>query len=159
MSKTIITLEGNSILASDDLTVVTVVAKMAIDDDGSGPNHGDPDEQPDTSLHYEGQPLNADLEPYGVVPESIIGSVPGIWMGCQGFAMYQGKCVAFVAGDKGPRTKIGEGSIALAKMLGIPSSPTEGGVDCDVVWTFFPGTPATTVLLDGTTRTYALLHS
>ena len=41
--------------------------------------------------------------------------------------------------DGGPRGKIGEGSIALAKALKIPSSPKHGGTDADVVYVVFAG--------------------
>ena len=40
--------------------------------------------------------------------------------------------------DVGPRGKIGEGSIALANKLGIPSSPRDGGTDSGVVYVVFP---------------------
>ena len=41
--------------------------------------------------------------------------------------------------DIGPRGKIGEGSIALASNLGIPSSPKHGGTDSGVIYVVFPG--------------------
>ena len=41
--------------------------------------------------------------------------------------------------DQGPRSKIGEGSIALAELLQIPSSPKTGGVDGDIIYAVFPG--------------------
>jgi hypothetical protein len=41
--------------------------------------------------------------------------------------------------DIGPRRKIGEGSIALADALGIPSSPRRGGVNRGVIYVIFPG--------------------
>lgn len=41
--------------------------------------------------------------------------------------------------DQGPRDKIGEGSIALAELLQIPSSPKTGGVDGDIIYVVFPG--------------------
>ena len=44
-----------------------------------------------------------------------------------------------IVADKGPRKKAGEGSIALAKALGIPSSPRSGGVDKGVFYVVFPG--------------------
>jgi Fungal chitosanase of glycosyl hydrolase group 75 len=42
--------------------------------------------------------------------------------------------------DVGPRAKIGEGSVGLAKSLGIPSSPRTGGVGHGIVYIIFPGT-------------------
>lgn len=46
---------------------------------------------------------------------------------------------ACVFADVGGKNKIGEGSIALAKELGIPSSPRNGGVSGGVVYVLFPG--------------------
>lgn len=50
-------------------------------------------------------------------------------------------CAAVVA-DFGPAHKYGEGSIALAKALGIPSSPRTGGADFGVSYIIFPGSAA-----------------
>lgn len=48
-------------------------------------------------------------------------------------------CLAIVA-DSGPKDKIGEGSIALAKALGIRSDPRKGGTDAPIVrYLAFPG--------------------
>ena len=47
-------------------------------------------------------------------------------------------CYAIFA-DTGPKNKIGEGSMALAKALGINSSPRSGGVDSGIVYILFPG--------------------
>jgi Fungal chitosanase of glycosyl hydrolase group 75 len=44
-----------------------------------------------------------------------------------------------VYADVGPANKIGEGSIALAAALGIPSSPKTGGVGHGIVYIVFPG--------------------
>ena len=41
--------------------------------------------------------------------------------------------------DGGPSGKIGEGSIALAEALGIPSSPKHGGTGSDVVYVVYAG--------------------
>lgn len=50
----------------------------------------------------------------------------------------QRQCFAVFA-DIGPRTKIGEGSIALARTLGIPSDPRTGGASAGVFYRVFPG--------------------
>ncbi len=47
-------------------------------------------------------------------------------------------CYAIFA-DIGPKNKIGEGSIELAKALGINSSPRNGGADDGVIYILFPG--------------------
>jgi hypothetical protein len=57
-----------------------------------------------------------------------------------------------IYGDVGPATKLGEGSIALAASLGIPSNPKKGGVDSGIITIVFPGTtkgwPLTPVEID-----------
>lgn len=54
--------------------------------------------------------------------------------------------------DSGPANKLGEGSIALAAALGIPSNPKKGGVDDGIITIVFPGTtkgwPLTQVEID-----------
>jgi hypothetical protein len=44
-----------------------------------------------------------------------------------------------VYADVGPASKIGEGSIALAAALGIPSSPKNGGTGHGIIYIVFPG--------------------
>jgi hypothetical protein len=41
--------------------------------------------------------------------------------------------------DAGPASKIGEGSIALAAALGLPSSPKNGGTGHGIIYVVFPG--------------------
>ena len=57
-----------------------------------------------------------------------------------------------IYGDSGPANKLGEGSIALAAALGIPSNPKKGGVDDGIITIVFPGTtkgwPLTQVDID-----------
>src|SRR5947207_206279 len=48
-----------------------------------------------------------------------------------------------VYGDVGPANKIGEGSIALAAALGVPSSPKSGGVGHGIVYIVFPASAQT----------------
>jgi len=50
-----------------------------------------------------------------------------------------GKWAYAMCGDEWPQIKIGEGSIALAKRLGIPANPRDGGVDDGVWFLIFPG--------------------
>lgn len=51
------------------------------------------------------------------------------------------RCAALVA-DVGPKGKWGEGSIALAKALGIPNSPRNGGASHGVTFVVFPDSAA-----------------
>ena len=84
--------------------------------------------------------LNSETEKFIVVPNSFRKSVEGIVLGCLVKVSYNGKTAQAVVGDVGPR--IGEGSIALANALGIPSNPKKGGVDSGVTYEIFPGVTA-----------------
>lgn len=149
----IATLEGHPIYLNDDGTI-SWTSKMAIDGDGTGASHGDPDFQPRTSLRLNGVSLNSDSDKYIVVPPCVTDAVTGIVLGCQATVSYRGKRSLAVVGDIGPHTKIGEGSIALAEALGIPSSPNTGGVDGGVDFSIQPGVAAN---VDG--KQYALQAS
>jgi hypothetical protein len=144
MSKIIDTIEGEDIVLGDD-DKIRYKSKAAIDADGIGPSHGDPDKQDDTSLHHNGQALNADVDQYIVVPPAIIAGVAPIVLGSQACvtnALNGNTCKA-VVGDIGPHRKLGEISVACAKALGIPSSPVSGGVDEHVVeYVIEPGVAA-----------------
>lgn len=122
--------------------IITWIAGAAIDGDGTGPSHGDPDYQNDTSLHEKHAALNADEDLYVVVPPEIRDAVEPPVLGCSAHVAYAGKGVHAVVGDIGPASRIGEISIALAKALGIASSPTTGGVPEGVKYTIYPGQPA-----------------
>lgn len=142
------TIEGESIIEFTDLRVV-YLSKAAIDADGSGSSHGDKYFQPDTSLHLNGKPLNADEDKYVVVPPAIIFGVKGIVMGCHAHIknLTNGKESDAVVGDTGPHKKLGEISIALAKALGLNSSPISGGeFKHTIFYTLYPGKAA---LVDG----------
>lgn len=141
----IATIDGEEILENPYDQSVTFKAKAAVDTDGSGPLHGDPCAQRDTSLHWQGKALNADLDCYIVVPPAIIAGVKGIVLGCQAYAknIKNGKSTEAVVGDIGPHKKLGEVSVATAKALGINPSPTSGGIDEHIIeYRIMPGTPA-----------------
>jgi hypothetical protein len=131
-------------------------SKFAIDADGSsGDAQDDPDGQTDTSLHTsDGVALNSRTYPFIVLPlepsqtsasrQTIQGL--GAQLGDLGVVIYKtGKVIPVVYGDKGPATKLGEGSMGVAKALGMSSSPTTGGINANevppgVVHLVFPGT-------------------
>lgn len=81
--------------------------------------------------------LNSETEDFIVVPGWWRKSVPGIVMGCVAEIIYRGVTYPCMSGDVGPRW--GEGSISLAKKLGIPASPKDGGVDSGVTFRVRPG--------------------
>lgn len=142
----IATIEGCHVFREDSpVEKVSYVAKAAIDGDGSGSSHGDPDFQGDTSLHHNGQPLNSDIDRYIVVPPAIINGTNGIVLGCRGIVTHTltGMETAVVVGDIGPHLKLGEVSIATARALWIDPSPTSGGEDRHVIsYEIYPGQAA-----------------
>lgn len=125
---------------------VFFVGDMDIDCDGSGgnPDH-DPYFQADTSLHYHGKALNAYEVPYVVVPPVVAQRTKGIVLGARALVTHleTGKQAVAVVGDIGPSNKVGEGSPALAKLLGLDPNPNHGGTERPVIaYEIFPGVAA-----------------
>jgi hypothetical protein len=117
------------------------------DSDGVGGNaENDPDFQPTTSLrHADGTSINARIEKGGVMPGKLVRAIPGIVLGCQGriLDVVSGIVSSFVVHDIGPDESFGEGTIALAQFMRIPSSPTTGGThEARFIWEIWPGIPA-----------------
>lgn len=142
---TLETIEGVPILADDEKTLISFLAMAMIDGDGSGPSLGDPDFQSDTTLHWNGLPLDATVDRFIVIPPQLIQDVPGIVLGCLAFVLNtKTKLWTWaVVGDVGPHVKIGEMAIATAQAIGIPSNPTTGGLsDHCVQYLIWPGVAA-----------------
>lgn len=126
---------------------VVFTADADIDCDGSG---GNPDNDryylPDTTIHYDGRPLNAYVVPFIVVPPIICRKTAGMVLGCAARFTYlkTGIRVDCVVGDIGPTFKVGEISPAAAKPVGINPNPVHGGEDnMDMcVYEIWPGIPA-----------------
>jgi hypothetical protein len=121
-------------------------ADMMIDGDGTGLSHGDPDYQGTTSYKPD---LDADVDPYFVLPPAAILAVVPDVIGCQGLVeLLDAEDNVLVAkdavvGDDGPHFKIGEDSIKLAGEMGVPNSPTTGGDERRRFrYTYWPGRPA-----------------
>lgn len=55
--------------------------------------------------------------------------------------------------DSGPTYKLGEGAVALAETLDIPSSPRTGGASGDVIYIVFPGSG------DGRSRSLEVINA
>ena len=143
----IATIQGADIIHQIDYSgyeTVTFTADMDIDCDGSGGNpFHDPYFQPDTRLHFNGKALCAETEPYMVVPPVIIKATKGIVMGSMCEVTYKGRTVVAVVGDSGPTKKVGEGSPALASLLGLDPNPNHGGTDkFEVTYKIHVGVPA-----------------
>ncbi len=155
MSKLITTIESEPINLEDQEVPQRVhyKAKMAIDDDGSDNRWHDPCWAADTSLHLpakpnpDGKPIDAAFVPYVVVPPAIIHGVGPIVLGCQARVTFRDTVVNAVVADIGPHKKLGEGSVELARRLGIKSSPISGGDEKhEIFFELWPGTPA---IVDG----------
>ncbi len=114
------------------------------DVDGTPYYREDPDGRPDTSLQLNGKAVNGDRFPFIVVPPQVINMTPEIVLGCVGTMEYQGKDVACVVADSGPRSKIGEASPAALRALGLPAPHNgNGGLDEQgILFRIWPGVAA-----------------
>ena len=87
--------------------------------------------------------VDAETVPYVVVPPLIVQRTAGVVRGCKARISFDGRSVDAVVADRGPRTKIGELSIAAARALGMPASPRNGGrTRPDVSYELWPGIAA-----------------
>lgn len=87
--------------------------------------------------------------PFIVVPPMIVKGVAGIVMGCRCVVTNtrNGRRVAGVVADGGPKNHLGEISVACAKAIGVPTGKTHpangGGASAPAIkYQLFPGTPA-----------------
>lgn len=145
----IATLEGCDIMlygSGNKDELVKFTAKAAIDSDGSGTNP-DHDQyfQNDTTLHNNGKPLNADTEPYIVVPPIVCRKTANIVLGSLVFVQNSKTfdwCFA-VAGDIGPSLKLGEISPRCATLIGLDPNANHGGTGEKIInYIIHVGVPA-----------------
>ncbi len=113
-------------------------AGMSIDGDGSVPGTSGDTHIPDTSLHAKDGALNANDINFIALGGGWSAS-KGIKLGDVVLVEYKDKKAFAVYGDNwGTESSIhGEGSVHLAKALGIPSSPIGGGVESGVKYTVY----------------------
>jgi hypothetical protein len=112
---------------------IAYVSKLAVDLDGSpfacGPNHGRMDQCPTAlMLRDDGGaevPVDADAIPYVVIPDAGPPDVAGefsrrtdVHVGDFGVVIVAGRLVPVIVADTGPYSKLGEGSLALHRLLG-----------------------------------------
>lgn len=98
---------------------------------------------PGKSADDPGAYVDAETEPYIVVPPLVVQRTVGIVRGCRARVTWKGKSVDCVVADKGPLGKVGELSIAAARQLGINPSPRTGGLKAaEVLYELWPGVPA-----------------
>lgn len=83
--------------------------------------------------------VDSEKIPFFVLPA---GNTFGADLGDFGFVVnpVNGKSCGCIFADTGPADEIGEGSIALAKALGINANPKTGGIDDGLAYIVFPGT-------------------
>ena len=152
------TIQGVAITLCGD-GVVRFIANADIDSDG-GPNiDHDPCWQPDTTLRHAGASINAQQVPYVVIPIGILNMVGPIGLGCLVTCTHilTGKAGSGVLADLGPRSKVGEISPAMARLLGIDPNSRTGGESRNVIrYELHIGVPA---VIDGVTYALQKLHS
>lgn len=83
--------------------------------------------------------VDADEIPYIVLPPAAMRA-GGVRLGDYAVVINKknGKSSNAIFADIGPRTKLGEGSIALARALGVNKTPKFGGPSADLVYIVFP---------------------
>ena len=90
--------------------------------------------------------IDSEKVPFIVVPGPLRKALPGIVLGCRAevWNPHNNRRIACVVADVGPATHLGEGSIALAKLLQIPSNPRKGGTsESFLEYRFWPGQTVT----------------
>lgn len=126
-----------------------------LDVDCDGPN-GNPDNDPywqsGTTLQHNGKSIDSYKVKGIVLPPGVIKVAKGIVLGCKARLtnLKTGAFADAVVYDVGPSRKLGEGSVAAVKAIGINSNPNTGGEDSydAVLYEFFPDVPA---VVDGVT--------
>lgn len=112
--------------------LVYLRSKLAVDADGGSDWRKDPYGQATTSLtNADGSALDANKVNYFVLPMTDEYKQLGIKLGDLAWVrnVTNGKMVAAIFGDLGPQRKIGEGSQALCRALGLSGNPLHGGTD------------------------------
>jgi hypothetical protein len=93
--------------------------------------------------------VDAETVPYIVVPPLIIQQTAGVVRGCASRVTWKGKSVDCVVADRGPRIKIGELSIAAARVVGLPPNPRKGGTEKpEILYELWPGKAAPGFMLE-----------
>jgi hypothetical protein len=82
--------------------------------------------------------VDSEQVPYLSVPPELIHGM-GVRKGDLAAVYYKGTICFAVVADVGPHGEIGEGSVALAQALGIPSSARDGGCSGGVRFAVFTG--------------------
>jgi hypothetical protein len=87
--------------------------------------------------------VDAETVPYVVVPAVVVQKTAGVVRGCKAKVTWRGVFVDCVVADRGPSNRVGELSIAAARVLGMNPSPRHGGVEAkEVLYELWPGVAA-----------------
>ncbi len=89
--------------------------------------------------------LDSATEFFIVVPSHWRGLIPGVVLGCKAIVTdnQTGESQEGLVGDFGPRSHLGEASIAYAARFGLNPDPKTGGTERErFTYTFFPDVPA-----------------
>jgi hypothetical protein len=128
---------------------LTYNGQIKLDDDGTGPSHGDHDHNDDTAFHRNNKALNADVDSYVVAPRWLLSQ--GVKMGDRADVTvyfyeynwgldangnlvtypcnYYAKSISSIVGDVGPaQDDVGEISIKAARDLGLGIRERSGGL-------------------------------
>lgn len=141
-------IENVPVMYNREQQIIRYTAGMRIDNDGARDGgEGDRYHQSQTSYKYpNGASLNAYKTPFIVMPIPLVKAVKPACLGSRAVVEYRGQKIETFVGDLGgrdPKTnlpRIGEGSVWLAELLGIPSSPTKGGTSGGVTYTIYLNT-------------------
>src|SRR5215471_3035857 len=137
-----LTIDGVEILTGWGGKYVMFISDLDIDNDGSGPPHGDPTFQSATTYQPS---LNSDMEQFVVTPPQVRSGVPPVVIGCQARLTnlrHPDQWGWAVVGDVGPPDKTGECSYKLAKMLNPSVTHNSGDGNRIYLYEFWPGIPA-----------------
>jgi len=162
----LITIGPVTIYSNKQGTYVCLVSDLSICNDGWGPKFGDPSYQNETA-YYSGkscnppgpsESLNAQIDPYIVVPPQVRSMVDPIVMGCQGklTRLDTMQSHSAVTGEIGPDYDTGEAAYCLAKHLNPKITHNSGDGRLIYFYELWPGKPAVVELFDGTTKKYKL---
>jgi len=146
-----VTIDGVEILTGWGGKYAVFISDLDIDNDGSGPSHGDPTFQSETTYQPS---LNSDEEFFVVTPPQLRTGVPPIVIGCLARVTnlrHPERWHFAVTGDVGPPNKTGECSYKLAKTLNPQITHNSGDGNRIYLYEFWPGIAA---VVDG--KTYRL---
>jgi len=134
--------DGTEIMTGWNGKYVCYIADLQIDNDGSGPSHGDPTYQSETTYQPS---LNADTEYFVVTPPQVRTGVPPVVIGCLSRVTNLREPERWhwgVVGDVGPSDKAGECSYKLAKTLNPSVTHNSGDSNELYLYEMWPGIPA-----------------